>query len=91
MVEYREAGFKAQGFDLGANNSQAEVVKGGDGEAFAICFAQQAADAGFHFPGGFIGEGHGGNIARGDAAVFYQVGDFLGDYAGFATAGTGQY
>ena len=40
LVENGEAGFKAQGFDLGADYGQAQIMKGADGEAGAIFFAQ---------------------------------------------------
>ena len=42
-----KAGAKPQGFDLAANNSQAEVVKGGDGEAFAFALASRLATRAF--------------------------------------------
>ncbi len=91
LVENGKAGAEAQGFDLGANNGQAKVVEGGDCEAFAVFFAQQTGNSGFHLPGGFVGEGDRGYIAGRDATVFDQIGNLFGDYAGFTAAGTGQH
>ena len=54
-------------------------MKGRDGEALALGLAQQASHARFHFAGGFIGKGDGGDIARWYAALFHQIGNFLCD------------
>jgi hypothetical protein len=44
-----------------------------------------------HFLSGFIGKGHGRYLMGFDTAFLYQVGDFLGNHPGLATAGAGQY
>ncbi len=40
LVENGEAGFESEGFDFAADNGEAEVVKGGDGESFAFGFSE---------------------------------------------------
>ena len=53
--------------------------------------AEHGGGALLHFGGGFVGEGDGGDIVRGVAHFADEVGDFFGDHAGFAAAGTGQH
>jgi hypothetical protein len=49
---------------------------------------QQLRDAVFHFAGGLVREGHREDIPGADAFVLDQVGDAVGEGAGFAGAGT---
>ena len=44
----------------------------------------------FHFFGGFIGEGDRKDAVAGDFVGVDEVGDAVGDDAGFARAGTGE-
>ena len=52
--------------------------------------AEDFVDALGHFGGGFVGEGDGEDGVGGDAALFDEIGDAVGDDAGLAGAGTGE-
>ena len=61
-----------------------------------IFVAEECADAFAHFGGGFVGEGDGKNLVRGDAALLYEIGDavcegfcFPGSGAGYDEDGSG--
>ena len=91
LVEDREAGFVAQALVLLADDVQAQIVKGGDGQPAGFVAADQLAHAFFHLARGFIGKGDSHNVLGLDAAFLHQVGDFARDHAGFAASSTGQH
>ena len=51
--------------------------------------AEDSAHPLAHFPCSFVGEGEGIDAVRWITCLTHQPGDFLGDNAGLATAGTG--
>src|SRR5690606_36450579 len=62
LVEGGGSGCAAQALALLADDVQAQVVEGGDGQAPAFGAAQQHADALPHLPGGLVGEGHSDDV-----------------------------
>ena len=52
-------------------------------------FAEDGAHPLAHFPCGFVGEGEGVDAVRRITRLTHQPGNFLGDNAGLAAAGTG--
>ena len=54
------------------------------------CGGEEVVDPFFHFFGGFIGEGDRKDAVAGDFVGVDEVGDAMGDDAGFARAGTGE-
>ena len=52
-------------------------------------FAEDSAHPLAHLPCGFVGEGEGVDAVRRITRLTHQPGDFLGDDAGLAAAGTG--
>ena len=91
LVEDRETGFVAQPRMLLADNVQAQVVEGADGQAASFAGTQQGADPLFHFARGLVGKGHGDDVLGADAAVLNQVRDLARDHAGLAGASTGEH
>ncbi|MCY1448145.1 hypothetical protein D9M71_647980 [compost metagenome] len=91
LVEDREAGLVAQARVFLADDVQAEVVEGGDGQALALAAAQEAADALLHLARRLVGEGHRDDVLRADPALLHQVGDLAGDHAGLAGACAGEH
>ncbi len=90
LVEDRETGLVAEPFVFLADDVQAEVVEGRDGQALALAAAQQGADALLHLPRGLVGEGHGDDVLGADTALLDEIGDLAGDHAGLAGAGASQ-
>ena len=70
---------------------QAQVVEGRDNQPPGFAPVHNAPDPLFHFPGGLVGKGDGGNVPARDAQFFNQMGDLAGDHAGLATAGARQH
>ncbi|SPZ18780.1 Uncharacterised protein [Pseudomonas aeruginosa] len=90
LVEDRETGLVAEPLVFLADDVQAEVVEGRDGQALALAAAQQGADALLHLPRGLVGEGHGDDVLGADTALLDEIGDLAGDHAGLAGAGASQ-
>jgi hypothetical protein len=69
-----------------AKETGTEAVKGADPGAMA---GRKAFDPAAHLVGSFIGEGEGEDLPSGDPRLD-QMGNPMGDYAGFSAAGAGQ-
>ncbi len=80
----------AEGFDVAAEDAHAEAVEGGDGGLREGGVAEDLFDALAHLFGGLVGEGDGQDVVGGDAAFLNEIGDAVGDDAGFAAAGAGE-
>jgi hypothetical protein len=65
-------------------------MEGGDHGLRDAETADQFLNAFSHFRSGFIGEGHRQNGFRHDSGMFDQVGDAVGDDAGFPAARAGK-
>ena len=91
LVEDREARLETQAYMFLADDVEAQVVEGRDGQATSLAATQQRADPLLHLACGLVGEGHGDDVARLDAALLDQVGDLAGDHAGLAGAGAGKH
>ena len=63
----------------------------GDFQASGFHLTQRLSYPLFHFPRRFVGKGYRRDIAGWHIALAHQVGNFVGDHPGFATAGTGEY
>ena len=80
----------AEGFDVAAKDADAKAVEGGDGGLGEGGVAEDFFYALDHLFCGLVGEGDGEDVVWGDAALLYEVGDAVGDDAGFAAAGAGE-
>ena len=81
-------GLKTEVVDVAAEDAAAGGVKGGDERQVAP--AQQFADPLCHFPRRLVGEGNGHDVPGAYPPLPDQVGDAVGDDAGFARSGAGQ-
>jgi len=79
-----------QGFNVAAKNAHAKRMKCGDDGLGDTETADKFLDALAHFGGGLVGEGHGQDGFRHHALVLDQIGDAVGDDAGFAAARAGE-
>ena len=61
-------------------------MKRGHDQAAGLVAADQRLHPFFHFPGGLVGEGDCGDMARRHAPFLNQPGDLAGDHAGFPGA-----
>ncbi len=66
-------------------------MEGGDQQAARLFAAQRLRHTLFHFARGFIGKGHCSDVARLIAAFTDQMGDFIGNHAGFARSRARQH
>jgi len=76
----------ADSLQVVAQDSETEGVEGRDQEFLAVSAVEQIADARFHLARGLVGEGHGDDIARGDAVIANEPDDLAGDDGGLAAA-----
>ena len=70
-----------EGFDVAAENADAERVEGGDQRLGEGGVAEKSVDAFAHFLGGLVGEGDGEDGVGGDAFFADEPGDAAGDDA----------
>ena len=61
----------ADGMPMFSQDFQAETVKRTNGQILGPRGTDKFADAPSHFPGSFVGKGHGGNVAGGDALLHH--------------------
>ena len=90
LIVYGEVPIQADTFTMSAQNAGAHGVEGAHSDGFAAA-EQQPIEAVSHFPGGFIGERDRQYLPGVYAAIPYQISDAVGDDAGFARTGTGDY
>ena len=90
LVENREAAPQPARRQFAFEDAQPQVVEGGHNQPAGLATAGQRLHPLFHFPGGFIGEGHRGDAPRRHAPFLDQPGDLAGDHAGLAGAGARQ-
>ena len=88
LVVDGEVGVEGHAFTVAAQDAGANGVEGAHSDGGAAS-RQQAVQAIPHFPGRLVGEGHRQDLPGGYAALAHQVGDAVGDDAGFAGAGAG--
>ncbi len=79
-----------QGFDVAAQNADAERVEGAQERLGQRGVVEQPVHAGSHFGCCLVGEGEGQDGVRRDAFFADQPGDAAGDDAGFARAGSSE-
>ena len=90
IIEDDEVGAERQVFGFAAQHAGADGVKGAQGYA-ASAFAQQVDDAPFHLAGGLVGEGDRQDLVRPHAHRADQIGNPLGQDAGFARPRASQH
>ena len=88
-VEDGKTLFVAQQVAVAPQYVEAEGVKGRDGEPLGLLALEQGRHARLHFARRLVGEGHGSDARRRDAA--FQQGDFARDHRRLATAGAGEH
>ena len=91
IVEQREVGLHAQRGVFALDDLQSQRMKGGDHQAARLFFPQRLGDALFHLARGFIGKGNRCDMARLIAALADQMGNLIGDDAGFARSRSRQH
>ena len=91
VIEEREVGLHSQRRILAFDDIQPQRVEGGDHQAARLFTAQRLADALFHLARRFIGKGDRRNVSRLISTVVDQMGDFVGDHAGFTRTGPCQH
>ena len=90
-IKNGKPGLQVQRLALGAYDLQAQLVERADCEPLGNAAAQYFAHPLLHFPGRFVGKGHGGDAACADTAGFNQIGDLASDYTGLAAARAGEH
>ena len=74
-----------------ANDVHAQVVKGRYRKPARGLAFNKLVYALFHFARGFVGKGYSSDIARAHAAFFNEIGNFAGNYTGFARTCASQH
>ena len=88
LVVDGEVGVEGHALAVAAQDAGANGVEGAHSDGGAAS-RQQAVQAVAHFPGRLVGESDGQDLPGGDTALAHQVGDAVGNDAGFAGAGAG--
>ncbi len=83
IVKQGEVRLHSQRGVFAFNDIQPQGVEGGDHQAARLFASQRLADTLFHFARRFIGKGHRRDMARLITAAANEVGNFIGDNAGF--------
>ena len=89
-VRVRPLPLTLEGFDVAAQDADAEAVEGRERGLGERRVAEDFVDALGHLLGGLVGEGDGEDLVGGNAALFDEVGDAMGDDPGLAGAGAGE-
>jgi hypothetical protein len=90
-IHDRKTGFVAELPVFPADDVEAQGVEGGYRQSPAVAILQQPRDPLFHLPGGLVGKGDGGDVARRNPARFDQIGDFPRDNPRFAGTRSGKH